>query len=165
MQVQIAADIGYATLAFGLRLRTPILKQIIYGTNSMPYQAYKEKKTVGNAHGQSYGLLNTRAGNEFQQRVWDHPEYATQIFPVIQIHDSLYYDIPNNLHALHWVNTNLIECMEWNELPELQHPTVKLGAQLEVYYPDWSAPIKIPNRISRIDLKQLLDKAVEDTDG
>jgi hypothetical protein len=48
--------------------------------------------------------------------------------------------------------------MEWNELPELQHPTVKLGAQLEVYYPDWSTPIKIPNRISRIALKQLLDE-------
>ena len=52
--------------------------------------------------------------------------------------------------------------MEWNELPELQHPTVKLGAQLEVYYPDWSNPIKIPNRISRIDLKQLLDIKTEE---
>ena len=161
-QVKIAADRGYATLAFGLRLRTPILKQVIYGSKSMPFQAHKEKKTVGNAHGQSYGLLNTRAGNEFQQRVWDHPEYQYQVFPAIQVHDSLYFMIRNNLKLLHWVNINLIECMEWNELPELQHPIVKLGAQLEVYYPDWSNPIKIPNRIEMLPLKTLLDMKTEE---
>lgn len=156
-QVRKASEDGYATLAFGLRLRTPVLKQVIYGSESMPFQAHKESKTVGNAHGQSYGLLNTRAGNEFQQRVWDHPEYQYQVFPAIQVHDSLYYMIRNNLKLLHWVNINLIECMEWNELPELQHDIVKLGAQLEVYYPDWSNPIKIPNRIEMLPLKTLLD--------
>jgi DNA polymerase-1 len=161
-QVEVASQVGYATLAFGLRLRTPIVEQVVFGSNSMPTAAHKEIKTIGNAHGQSYGLLNTRAGNEFQQRVWEHPEYRYQVMPAIQIHDSLYYAIRNNLHLLHWVNINLIECMEWNELPEIQHPTIKLGAALEVYYPDWSNPIKIPNKISRKELKQLLDEAVKE---
>jgi hypothetical protein len=35
--------------------------------------------------------------------------------------------------------------MQWQELPEIQHPTVKLGAALDIFYPDWAHSITLPN--------------------
>jgi len=81
------------------------------------------------------------------QRVWKS-EYQTSVLPISQIHDSQYYMIRNNLGCLKWVNDNLIQCMKWNKLPAIQHPVVKLEASLELYYPDWSQPISIPNKLS-----------------
>lgn len=154
-RVREAAKVGYATLAFGLRLRTPILPQVVMDSESIPTEAHKEIKTVGNAFGQSYGLLNTRAANEFMQRVWDS-KYATKVLPICQIHDSLYFMIENTLGCVEWVNNNLIECMEWNELEPIQHPTVKLSASLEIYYPTWAEKIKIPNRVSITEIRDIL---------
>jgi DNA polymerase-1 len=156
-QVREASKTGYLELAFGLRLRTPILPQIIFDSESMPYQAQQEIRTAGNALGQSYCLLNTRAANEFMERVWKS-KYALKVLPISQIHDSQYYMIENSLNCLKWVNDNLIECMEWNKLAPIQHPTIKLGAALEIYYPDWSCPIKIPNRVSIKEVKELLNE-------
>jgi DNA polymerase-1 len=158
--IKQAQKTGYMELAFGLRLRTPILPQVVLESDSVPFQAHKEVKTAGNALGQSYGLLNTRAANEFMQRVWDSP-YKYDIVPTCQIHDSLYFMVRNRLDILEWLNNNLIECMEWNELPEIQHETVKLRAELEVYYPSWSDPIKIPNKASRQTIKNILIKALK----
>jgi DNA polymerase-1 len=154
-QIRKAGKTGYVELAFGLRLRTPILPQVVIDSDAIPYQAHKEIKTAGNALGQSYGLLNTRAGNAFMQRVWNS-RYATKVLPISQIHDSQYFMIENTLSCVKWVNDNLIECMEWNELEPIQHPIVKLGGQLEIYYPDWANPIKIPNRASIQELQKLL---------
>lgn len=158
---QAQAD-GYIELAFGLRLRTPILPQVVLESDSVPFQAHKETKTAGNALGQSYGLLNTRAGNEFMQRVWDS-EFKYDVLPICQIHDSLYFMIRNKLSVVEWVNRNLIECMEWNELPEIQHDEVKLEAELEIYYPDWSNPIGIPNSAGRAEIKSIIREALTPT--
>lgn len=156
-QVRKAGKTGFVELAFGLKLRTPILPQVVLDSNSIPYQAHKEIKTAGNALGQSYGLLNTRAGNAFMERVWDS-DYYDKILPICQIHDSQYFMIQNSLGCLKYVNDNLIECMEWNDLEPIQHPTIKLGATLEIYYPDWSNPITVPNRQSIKQLKALLQE-------
>lgn len=155
--VKEAQKTGYVELAFGLRLRTPILPQVVLESDSVPFQAHKEVKTAGNALGQSYGLLNTRAANEFMQRVWDSP-YRYDVVPTCQIHDSLYFMIRNNLNCVEWVNKNLIECMEWNELPEIQHETVKLEAQMEIYYPDWAHPIKIPNGANIKTIRNIINE-------
>jgi DNA polymerase-1 len=154
-KVKTAQQLGYAELAFGLKLRTPLLPQVILESDSVPAQAYKEVKTVGNALGQSYGLLNTRAANEFMQRVWKS-EFRYDILPICQIHDSLYFMIKNTYECIMWVNENLIDCMTWNELPEIQHEKVKLEAEMEIYYPDWSNPIRIPNGASREELKTII---------
>ena len=154
-RIHEAGRTGYVELAFGLKLRTPMLPKVIIDSDSMPYQAHKEIKTAGNALGQSYGLLNSRAANEFMQRVWQS-KYATRILPICQIHDSQYYMIENTLGCLQWVNNNLIECMQWNELEAIQHPTIKLTAKMEVYYPDWAHPIPIPNQVSLQELKAIL---------
>jgi DNA polymerase-1 len=150
-----AARKGYIELAFGLRLRTPILKQIVYGSSRSPYEAHKEAKTAGNALGQSYGLLNTRAGNEFMERVWAS-EYRHDILPVAQIHDALYFLVRDKYGPVKWVNDNLIQCMRWNKLPEIQHPQVKLEASMELYYPDWSRSIVLPNGATKTQIKKLV---------
>lgn len=157
-KLQEASKKGYVELAFGLRLRTPILSQVILNSGrSLPYEAHKEAKTAGNALGQSYGLLNTRAGNEFMERVWNS-EFRFDILPSAQIHDALYFLIRNRYDVLEWTNNNLIECMRWTGLPEIQHPQVKLEANLACYYPDWSVELTIPNNLTMSELKQLLSK-------
>ncbi|RLD76198.1 MAG: hypothetical protein DRJ15_15775 [Bacteroidetes bacterium] len=150
--IQASID-GHVTVAFGLRVRTPILSQVILGNRQTPYEAQAEARTAGNALGQSYGQLNNRAAIEFQKRVLDS-EYKYEIKPIAHIHDSQYFLIKNNLGCIKWFNDNLIECMEWQGLSEIQHPIVKLGGELEVYYPDWSCGITISNRITK---RQILD--------
>ena len=155
-----ASNDGYVTVAFGLRLRTPLLAQCMYGSPTMPYQATKEGRTAGNALGQSYGLLNNRAAIEFRERTLDS-NYALDVRPSAHIHDSQYFMVREDLAVLHWVNENLIPCMEWQELPEIQHDEVKLGGQLEVYYPDWAKAHKLPNNATDTEIAAICKKAGE----
>ena len=76
---------GYLDVAFGLRIRTPVLAKSILGNSKTPYLATAEARTIGNALCQSYGLLTNRALNEFMERVWNS-EYAMDIYPVATIH-------------------------------------------------------------------------------
>ena len=143
-KIEQACKDGYVTVAFGLRLRTPLLKQVVYGSAKMPYEARKEGRTAGNALGQSYGLLNNRAAIELKSRL-DPTKYRTRILPIMHIHDASYQLVKNNLENVHWLNTHLPECMKWQELPEIQHDIVKLGGSLEIYYPNWTKEYAIPN--------------------
>jgi DNA polymerase-1 len=144
-QLKQASKDGYAEGAFGLRIRVPLLKQVMYGSSSMPKEAAAEARTLGNAiSGQSYGQLNNRAAVEFWQRVWAS-EYRYDILPVALIHDAAYAIVKDNSAALAWANKNLIECMAWQDLPEIQHPTVKLEAALDVFWPSWANAITLPN--------------------
>jgi DNA polymerase-1 len=157
-QLEEASKTGYVNLAFGLRLRTPMLSQIVWGSKSgMPKQLHKEKKTTGNALTQSYGLLNTRAANDFMERVWKS-EYRFKIKPIAHIHDACYFIIPNSIQCLKWVNDNLIDAMRWTELEAIQHPLVKLEAELCLYYPTWADEFKIPNDLSFAQLKQHMQR-------
>ena len=118
-KLNIAAIEGYIVCAFGLRLRTPLL-----------HAAEKERRTAGNALGQSWCLLNSRSANEVMEKVWNSP-YKTDILPVAQIHDALYFFIKDDLDVLTWFNKVLIEAMEWQDHPAIYHPEVKLGGDLE----------------------------------
>lgn len=121
----------------------------------MPYEASAEGRSAGNAvSGQSYGLLNCRAANEFMQRVRNSP-YKYDIKICAQIHDACYFLFKNDIDVVEWVNINLIECMQWQELPEIQHPQVKLGAELDIYYPSWETAIKIPNNATQTTIRKL----------
>lgn len=144
-QIKICCDKGYATVAFGLRIRTPLLKQVVLNTHKTPKEAEAEARSVGNAiGGQSYGLLNNRAIVEFMDRVWNSP-YKYDIVPVALIHDAIYLIIKDDVEIVSWANNNLTECMAWNELPEIQHESIKLSAELDIYYPNWSSAITLPN--------------------
>jgi len=148
-----AAQDGYVEVAFGLRVRTPLLKQVVYGTRGMPYEAAAEGRTAGNALGQSYGLLNNRAAVEFMKKVWAS-KYRLDIVPVALIHDAIYILIRNDVEIVEFANRELIASMRWQELPEIQHPTVKLGAALDIFYPDWAHATTLPNDADQATILQ-----------
>lgn len=152
-----ASKDGYVEVAFGLRVRTPLLAQVMWGTSRVPYEAQAEGRTAGNALGQSYGLLNNRAAVAFMKKVWESP-YRYDIKPVALIHDAIYVVIKDDLHVVDWANRHLIQEMRWQELPEIQHDTVKLGAALDIFWPDWSNAITLPNNSSKESIKELCTK-------
>lgn len=147
-KIEEACHKGYAETAFGLRIRTPLLKQSYLGLSSTTNEAAAEGRTLGNAiSGQSFGLLNNRAVNAFMKKVWDSP-YRHDVLPVALIHDAAYLLVRDDLEIIHWVNQHLPKEMSWQELPELQHAEVKLGAELDVHYQGWHQPITLPNDVS-----------------
>ena len=156
-KLEEASKNGYATVAFGLRIRTPILARTILGKDSTPYEAAAEGRTVGNALGQSYGLLNNRAANEMRERILSSP-YRLDIRPISQIHDAQYYIIRNRLDVIEWFNINLVECMSWQDLPELEHDKVKLGAATDIYYPSWANDITLPNNATKQEIIEVCNE-------
>lgn len=153
-----ASHRGYVELAFGLRLRTPVLHQAILGNRQTPREAQAEGRTAGNALGQGWGLLNTRAWVEFMQKVRTHPEYRTLLRPCAQIHDAGYAIIPDDLGLLRWTNQHLVQAVEWQDDPLIAHPEVKLGGELSIFYPSWAEELSLPNHASEEKIKELAMK-------
>jgi DNA polymerase-1 len=153
-RIKQACKDGYVEVAFGLRVRTPILKQTILNTSKTPYEAKKEARTAGNALGQSYCMLNNRAGIEVQEKTLAS-EYAMDIWPSCHIHDAQYFLVRNKIDPIHFLNETLVPAMEWQDWPEIQHPTVKLGGELSVFYPSWNDEVTIPNGASKDEIKAI----------
>lgn len=153
-RLQRACEDGYVEVAFGLRVRTPLLKQCMLGMRTTPKAAQAEGRTAGNALGQSYGLLNNRAANAFMQKVWASP-YRHDILPVALIHDAIYLLIRDRLDVVKWVNDSLIAEMRWQELPEIQHDQVKIGAELGIFWPNWATELTLPNDIDHREIARL----------
>ena len=154
-QLREAQTTGYITGAFGLRVRTPLLKSCIMGTKNTLKEAEAEKRTAGNALGQSWCLLNNRSANEVMQEVWNSP-YKYDVLPAAQIHDALYFFVKDNLETLTWFNKVLIKAMEWQEHPAIKHDKLKLGGDLEVHFPSWGENIEIPNYATKEEVKNAL---------
>lgn len=154
-RIDEAAKSGYATAAFGLRIRTPLLEKTFLGKSSTPYEAEAEGRTLGNAiSGQSYGLLNNRAANAVMERVWNS-KYRFDILPVAMIHDAIYFITKDNIAVVEWLNNILIEEMSWQELPELNHEKVKLGAELDIFWPSWAETLTLPNNSTQSEILKL----------
>lgn len=151
-RVKRACTDGYVEVAFGLRVRTPMLAATVLGTKATPYEAAAEGRTAGNAMGQSYGLLNNRAGIAFMERVYAS-KYRYDIHPVAWIHDAGYYIIKQDIGCLKFANDGIVEEMSWQDLPEIAHDEVKLGADLDLFYPSWAHPVTLPNGASEEELK------------
>lgn len=143
---------GYITAAFGLRVRTPILAQTILGNRATPFEAEAEGRTAGNALGQSWGLLNTRAVMAFMKDVRTSQHRLT-IRPCAQIHDANYYIVKDDIDVVQWLNNNLVKHVEWQEHPDIMHDEVKLGGEVSIFYPNWSSDITIANNASPEDIK------------
>lgn len=141
--IQASKD-GYVTLAFGLRLRTPKLKQVVFGNKRTPSSAAAEGRSAGNALGQSWCILNNRACSEFMSQVRTS-EYRLDIRPCAQIHDAQYYLIKDSLAALSFTNDKLVKAVQWQDDEEIFHEEVKLGGELSIFYPTWKEEISIPN--------------------
>lgn len=152
-RIEEAKTTGYVRLAFGARIRTPLLAKSVRGTDKkMPYGAKKEARSAGNAATQSYCVLTLRALNEFMERVWASP-YRTKILPAVTVHDAVYFMCRDDAEILHWINVNLLECMAWDDLPELKHPIIKLTSALDVFWPNWGNAVGIPVGGSIQDIK------------
>ncbi|MCM2973763.1 DNA polymerase [Larsenimonas suaedae] len=156
-QLDKAAQQGFVEVAFGLRLRTPLLAQTIRNHSTTPHEAEAEGRTAGNALGQSYGLLNNRAANAFMAAVWASP-YRLDIKPVALIHDAIYLLIRNDLDVVAFANRELIKAMRWQELPEIQHDTVKLGAALDIFWPSWAEDVTLPNDASTEEIERVCEE-------
>ena len=162
-KVSIAEKQGYIDTAFGLRIRTPIVGKSILNTSKTPFQATAEARSVGNAvSGQSYCQLTNRAMNAFMQKVWNS-EYRTDILPICMIHDALYFMVRDDIRVIEWLNNHLIKEMQWQELPEIQHPKVKLGAELSIFYPSWANEITLPNGVNQTEIRSIVKKAITKT--
>lgn len=131
---------GYVTVAFGLRVRTPVLSQF---PNTSIGQA--EARTAGNALGQGWGMLNDRAMNEVLNQV-DKLGLNNDILPVNKIHDCCYYLVRNDIQTISTLNTLCTNAAKWQNHPDIEHPDVGLSGQLDLFYPDWSNPITLPEQ-------------------
>jgi DNA polymerase I len=152
-QLEEASRVGYITVAFGLRVRTPLLHQVVLGNSKTPYEAEAEARTAGNALGQSWCLLNSRASVAFMRKVRASP-YRHLIRPCAHIHDAQYYLIPDDIEVLRWLNDNLVEEVRWQDHPAIAHDQVKIGGSLSVFFPSWAHEAGIPNGASE---EQVLD--------
>ena len=92
---------------------------------------------------QSYGLLNSVTLNKVLAKVRELGK-ELDVRPVASIHDANYFYIRNDIEVLHWFNALYIEMLEDYDLPELQHPVVKLTGDLELYSPTWAHSSSIP---------------------
>lgn len=155
-----AAKTGYVTAAFGLRVRTPLLAQVLRGTCKTPYEAEAEGRTAGNALGQSWCLLNNRAGSEFMRKVRTS-EFRLDIRPSIHIHDAQYFMIRDNMDTLMYTNKHLVEAVNWQNHPDITHPDVGLGGELSLFYPTWANEIEIPNHATPSEVLATIHKAFE----
>ena len=149
-----ACDDGYITAAFGLRVRTPLLGQIIWDSGVIPYEAMAEGRTAGNALGQSYCLLNNRAANAFMEAVWAS-EYSLDIKPVAMIHDAIYILVRDDPKVMEFTNRELTKAMQWQELPEIQHPEVTLGGALDIFWPTWAKAVTLDEKADEAEIIQV----------
>lgn len=62
--------------------------------------------------------------------------------------DAQYYLIPDNYEIVHWVNQNLVECIKWQDHPDIWHEEVKLGGDFGIFYPSWANEISLKNGAS-----------------
>ena len=77
------------------------------------------------------------------------------------IHDAIYLIIKDDVDVILWVNRELIMAMQWQELPEIQHDEVKLGAELDIFWPSWASKITIPNDCTAFQLRQITGRHVK----
>ena len=154
-----AAKRGYITGAFDLRVRTPLLAQVIRGTRQTPREAEAEGRTAGNALGQSWCLLNSRAWAA-TMKIIRASEYRTDIRPCAQIHDAGYVLIRDELAPIMFLNEHLVREVNWNDHPDIYHPTVGLGGELSIFYPTWKDEIGIPNGATEDQIVQIVTEAM-----
>ena len=153
-KIEQATRDGFVTVAFGLRVRTPILHSTVLGSRATPFEAEAEARTAGNALGQSYCMLNNRAVNEFLEDVRTS-EYRLDILPCAQIHDASYYMVRACPEVLEYANRKLVQAYAWQDLPEIQHDIVKLSGSVDIFYPTWEHGHTIPREANLEDIIKL----------
>lgn len=158
-KLDLACKQGYVTAAFGLRVRTPLLHQVIRGTSKTPYEAEAEGRSAGNALGQSWCLLNSRAASEFMGKV-RASDLRLDIRPCAQIHDAQYYLLRDDVSVVVYTNKHLVQAVQWQDHPDIWHDEVKLGGELSLFFPTWAKEITIPNGATEGTIPAIIEKAL-----
>lgn len=158
-KLEQATKEGYITGAFGLRVRTPLLAQVVRGTSRTPWEAQAEGRTAGNALGQSWGLLNSRAWMAFMQVV-RASKHRLVIRPCAQIHDAGYMMVRDDVEAVAFCNEHLVKEVSWQNHPDIWHADVKLSGALSIFYPSWKDEIDIPNGVNAQDIPTVVAEAL-----
>lgn len=157
-----ASKRGYVETAFGLRVRTPLLAQVIRGTSRTPHEAEAEGRTAGNALGQGWCLLNSRAWNEFMgEHVRPDPVMRHNIRPCAQIHDAGYALVKDDMATVLFMNEHLVNAVNWQDHDDIRHPDVGLGGELSLFYPTWADEMEIPNGATAEVIEQRLQEHLD----
>lgn len=141
---------GYIQLAFGLQLKTPRINSRDNGVASA------EARSGSNAASQSYGMLMNRTFIELLDRL-EKSEFKYDIKIVNTIHDSLMLLVKKDINAIHWVNENLVECMNWKDDPELLKSPVTLEAEVD-FGSSWYDLTTVKNNVSKEEIAECLVK-------
>ena len=144
---------GYIELLFGLKLRTPVL----HSKHSTEAQKAAEFRSIYNAKTQCFGMLNSRAAEEFLMRV-RNASLKIQEGVIVNnlIHDNILGICKNDPEIVHWINENLIECMAWQNDEYIRHDIVKLTSELDIGY-DWARIETIPNNASMDEVIEIMN--------
>lgn len=154
--IKKAAEQGYVTLAFGLRLRTPTLVNTVIGSKHLPPQVAADIRTVINAaSGQSYCMLSERAGVDMQQRIIAQNLIGV-VKPSIHVHDSLFFITKRDPEILKWLNDNLVDAISYQDLPEIRHDELKLTGESTLHMPSWCDSVPVRCNASVDDFTNLL---------
>lgn len=154
LQIKASKD-GYLTLAFGLRLRTPVLARTVVG-RSAPYAAISEGRSAYNADSQSWGLLTNRAVIALRNKLLEAPEHIQNgILFINVIHDANYQLVREDPECIKWLNDNVIEEMEWS-CPEIYHPDIPMAAALDLGK-TWKSVQTLKNGASIEEIKEFLN--------
>ena len=154
-----ASRCGYVTTAFGLRVRTPLLHQVVRGNSRTPHEADAEGRTAGNALGQGWCLLNSRAWSEFMgDHVRPDPVMRKAIRPCAQIHDAGYALVRDDMACVLFMDKHLVDAVNWNDHPDIYHPEVGLGGELSLFYPSWAEEMVIPNGATEEVIREKLQE-------
>lgn len=152
------AKTGYAELAFGLKLRSVLMHKCDMKGRNVPPQARKEGRTIGNALGQSWGLLNNRAAVAVNKRLKEDG-MREKILPCALIHDAMYFLVQKDIHTIKYLNDVLQEEVTWQEDELIKHDKVHLGGGLSIFYPTWAEEIDLPTSGTEEELIDVLRRA------
>lgn len=134
---------GYVECAFGLKLRTPIIRQCVLGNSKTPYAAEAEVRSANNAVTQSWGMLLNRAMIATNKRI-EQAGMHLRVLPINMIHDAGYFLVRDDAESIKFLNDTLIEEMQWNDHPRIKSDDVPMLANLEIGK-SWDKLVKLKN--------------------
>jgi len=150
-KIAFASENGFLNCAFGLRIRTPLLKQALLTKKHNLFAAEAEGRSAVNAVTQSWGMLINRTAIAFVHKLLQS-EFVNDIYPINTVHDAIYFIFRDDPNVIKWLNDNLIEAMEWNNHPLIQSDLVPMAANLDIGK-NWLDQITLPNRA---DIKHII---------
>ena len=144
-KIEFASEKGFLKCAFGLRIRTPLLKQALLTQKHNLFAAEAESRSAVNAVTQSWGMLINRTAIAFINKLL-HSKYVNDIYPINTVHDAIYFIFRDDPNVIKWLNDNLIKEMEWNNHPLINSSLVPMVANLDIGK-NWLTQIELPNNV------------------